>query len=348
MSLNLADILEMAVAARPDKEALVCEDTRMTFAQLADAVRRVAFALHQRGIGPGDKVAFLLPNTPHFPIILYGILYTGATAVPMSVLLHWREIQQQMEDSDTTAIFVFEPFQEQVQRAVSASKKCRHLFIVEPAMTPSQPETGESFLMMMANSQPEFEPYRTHPDDTAEIIFTSAYRGKSLGTELTHFNLFQNALISQAFVQKYTPDDTCLCVLPLFHSFGQTAMLNAPLLGMSKIVLMARFETHKVFDVAAREKVTLLGVVPSMAHLMISYKPNEHLDLSSIRALDVGGAALSTKIYDAFLKRFNIPLLQGYGLTETSPVVAYNVDEATNRPGSVGKPIFHCHVRIQR
>ena len=200
----------------------------------------------------------------------------------------------------------------------------------------------------MATSRPEFEPYRTNPGDTAEILFTSAYGGKPLGTELTHFNLFQNALISQAFVQKFGPEDTCLCVLPLFHSFGQTAMLNAPLLGTSKTVLMSRFETHKVFDVIARERVTLFGIVPSMAHFMVSYKPSETFDLSSIRALDIGGAPLSMKLYDAFLERFNIPLLQGYGLTETSPVVAYNVDEATNRPGSVGKPIFHCHVRIRR
>lgn len=348
MSLNLADILEMAAEQRPESEALIFEDTRMTFAQLAKAVRRVAWALHQRGIGPGDKVAFLLPNTPHFPIILYGILYVGATAVPMNILLNWREILHQIEDSDATALFVLEPLQEQAQRAFSASEKCQHLIVVEPAMTPSQPETGESFLMMMMGSKSIFEPYRTNPDDTAEIIYTSAYGGKPLGTELTHFNLFQNTLISQAFVQKFGPDDTCLCVLPLFHSFGQTAMLNAPLLGMSKIVLMPRFETHKVFDIIVREKVTLFGVVPSMAHFMINYKPSEDFDLSSIRALDVGGAALSTEIYDAFLERFNIPLLQGYGLTETSPVVAYNVDEVTNRPGSVGKPIFHCNVRIRR
>ncbi len=348
MSLNLADILEMACAARPGSEALVYEDTRMTFAQLAKAARRVAWALHERGIGPGDKVAMLLPNTPHFPIILYGILYTGATAVPMNILLHWREIQHQLNDADVKAVFAFKLLQEQVRQAFSASEKCKHLFVVEPAMTPSQPESGESFLAMMMSAEPKFEPYRTSPDDTAEIIFTSAYGGKPLGTELTHFNLFQNALISQAFVQKYTPDDTCLCVLPLFHSFGQTAMLNAPLLGMSRTILMSRFETHKVFDVIAREKVTLLGLVPSMAHFMITYKPGETFDLSSIRALDVGGAALSMDIYNAFLERFNITLLQGYGLTETSPVVAYNIDEYTNRPGSVGKPIFHCNVRIQR
>jgi long-chain acyl-CoA synthetase len=348
MSLNLADILEMSATTRPNAEALVYEDTRMTFKHLAKAARRVAWVLQQRGIGPGDKVAMLLPNTPHFPIILYGILYTGATAVPMNILLHWREIQHQLNAADVTALFALEPLQEQASRAVKEAPKCRNYFVVEPAMTPSQPESGESFLMAMAASQPIFEPYRTSPDDTAEIIFTSAYGGKPLGTELTHYNLFQNALISQAFVQKFGPDDTCLCVLPLFHSFGQTAMLNAPLLGMSRTILMSRFETHKVFDIIARERVTLFGVVPSMAHFMITYKPGETFDLSSIRALDVGGAALSMDIYNGFLERFGIPLLQGYGLTETSPVVAYNVDEITNRPGSVGKPIFQCQVRIRR
>ncbi len=348
MSLNLADALEMAAETLPESEALVFEDTRMTFLQFAQAARRVAWALRERGIGPGDKVAFVLPNTPHFPVILYGILYTGATAIPVNMLLQWREILYQIDDADATALFVFEPLLEQSARAFAACSKCRHLFVVEPSMTPCQPDVGESFVMMMAGSQAEFEPYRTNADDTAEIIFTSAYGGKPLGTELTHFNLFQNALISQAFVQKFAPEDVCLCVLPLFHSFGQTAMLNAPLLGMSKSILMPRFDPHKVFETIARERVTLFGVVPSMAHFMIHYKPTETFDLSSIRALDVGGAALSDEIYEAFLERFHIPLLQGYGLTETSPVVAYNVDEATNRPGSVGKPIFHCKVRIRR
>ncbi|HDP34414.1 MAG TPA: long-chain fatty acid--CoA ligase [Candidatus Hydrogenedentes bacterium] len=348
MSLNLADALEIAAEKRPDSEALVFDDTRMTFAQVAKAARRLAAALHERGVGPGDKVAFLIPNTPHFPIILYGVLYTGATAVPMNVLLQWREISYQLEEADVTTLFAFGPLQEQAVRAFQASPKCRRLFVVEPGTTPSSPETGESFLKMMASGSPDFEPYRTNPDDTAEILFTSAYGGKPLGTELTHFNLFQNALISQAFVQQFTSEDVCLCALPLFHSFGQTAMLNAPLLGTSKVILMPRFETHKVFEIIARERVTLFGVVPSMAHFMIHYKPSEHFDLSSIRALDVGGSALPLETHEAFLERFNIPLLQGYGLTETSPVVAYNVDEATNRPGSVGKPIFHCQVRIRR
>ncbi len=348
MSLNLADGLEMAADAAPDAEALVFGDARMTFSQVARAARRVAWALRQRGIGPGDKVALLLANTPHFPIVLYGILYAGATAVPMNILLQWREILYQLDDADAAALFLFEPLLDQGLRAYQAAAKCRHLFVVEPAMTPGAPPDGESFLMMMAGSRPEFEPCRTQPDDTAEIIFTSAYGGKPLGTELTHFNLFQNALISQAFVQKFCPTDVCLCVLPLFHSFGQTAMLNAPLLGMSKTILMVRFETHKVFEAIAREKVTLLGLVPSMVHFMVQYKPEERFDLSSIRAINVGGAALSRELYDAFFERFGIPLIEGYGLTETSPVVAYNTDETTNRPGSVGKPIYHCQVRIRR
>ncbi|NLV43835.1 MAG: long-chain fatty acid--CoA ligase, partial [Candidatus Hydrogenedentes bacterium] len=107
-------------------------------------------------------------------------------------------------------------------------------------------------------------------------------------------------------------------------------------------------EPHKVFDIIARERVTLFGMVPSMAWFMVNYKQDKAFDLSSIRAINVGGAALSRDLYDAFLERFGIPLLEGYGLTETSPVVSYNVDAATNRPGSVGKPIFQCEVRIRR
>lgn len=348
MSLNLADIVEMGAAAAPDSEAIIFEDMRMTYRQLADAVRRVARALRARGIGPGDKVAVLLANTPHFPIILYGILYTGATAVPINVLLQWREILYQIDDADVKLLFAHAPFAGQAARAFQAAPKCRHLIVVEEGITPSVPEEGESFLRMLAGSRPEFEPHRTSPDDTAEILFTSAYGGKPLGTELTHYNLFQNALICQAFVQQYRHEDVCLCVLPLFHSFGQTGMLNAPLLGTSKIVLQPRFEPHKVFDIIARERVTLFGLVPSMARFMVNYKQDNTFDLSSIRAINVGGAALPRELYDAFLERFGLPLLEGYGLTETSPVVSYNVDASVNRPGSVGKPIFQCAVRILR
>ncbi len=347
MGLNLAECLDDSAESCPDREALVFDDLRMSYGEVAAAAKRVANVLRDKGIGRGDTVGVMLPNTPHFPIVYYGILYSGATVAPANPLMRYREIAHWLRDSGAKVLFVFADCAEESLRAFEEIDSCAHLVLVEKGFRPSEPEVGESFVSLMASASPEFDMVQTQPEDLAAVIYTSAIMEHPAGAELTHSNLYHNALAAKQFALKYYPEDICLTVLPLFHGFGQTAMLNTPFMAQSKVVLAARFETHKIFELIEREKVTLLAMVPAMFHLMWSYKRSADSDLSSVRAATSGGAAMPVELSKQFMERFNVPVLEGYGLTETSPVVTYN-EVATNRLGSIGKPIWGCRVAIMR
>jgi len=199
----------------------------------------------------------------------------------------------------------------------------------------------------MAGAEAQFEMAETRPDDTAVIIFTSSLGGKTYGAELTHFNLYSNAMAIREYILRFDPEDVCLAVLPLFHAFGQTTMMNVPFMANSTVVLLPRFEPQHVFSLIHRERVTLLCVVPAMLHLMNTFKHDSTFDLSSLRCVTTGGAAVPKQMALDFETRFHIPVLEGYGLTETSPVVSFNKVES-NRLGSVGKPLWGSLLRIQR
>lgn len=347
MSLNLASFLEQAALARPDKAALVFENVRMTYAEVATAAQRVANILRGKGIGRGDIVALMLPNTPHFPVIYYGVLYAGAIALPMNPTLKYRDILYQLGESGAKGLFIWKDCAPEAYRVISQLPECRLLAVVEPKLEASTPEAGESFTALMASADPEFEMIPTRPDDTAAVIFTSSLGGKTYGAELSHFNLYSNAMAIREYVIRFDPDDVCLATLPLFHAFGQMTMMNVPFLAHSTVVLLPRFEPMHAFTLIVREQVTLLCVVPAMLHLMTAFKHESTFDLSSIHCVTTGGAALPKQTAIDFEKRFHISVVEGYGLTETSPVVSFNRIES-NRLGSVGKPLWGTVLRIQR
>ena len=348
MGLNLAECLQLTADVRPDKTAVVFEDTRLSFAELTSAAMRVCNALRDRGVRPGDRVALMLGNTPHFPIAYFGALYAGATLVCLNPGLRERELVYQLQDSGTTTLIVWHECLPEAAKACEKYPACRNLLVVEPTLKPETPPVGESFVKALFTASPEASMAQTRPEDIAVILYTSAMRGKPLGAELTHFNLFDNAHIISKYVLKYYPDDVCMGVLPLFHSFGQTCMMNAAFLCECSLVLVPRFDGHRVYEAISRDRVSLLAMVPTMFHFLVNYKKEETLDLSSVRVAITGGAPMPRALADEFQRRFGKPILEGYGLTETAPVVAFNRDAETNRPGSVGTPIWGTTVRVKK
>lgn len=348
MSLNLAECVDMSAAATADKTALIFDQFQMTYAELAMAAKRVANLLKDMGVRPGDRVGMLLPNTPHFPIVYYGILYVGAVAVPMNVMLRQREIRYRLHDSGARVLFAHELLTAEATLAFDQSPACEHLILVESGTAPCAPQMGESFLALMGQAAPEFEMVETMPDDVAVIIYASAVDGHSRGAQLTHFNLFQNALTIKEYALGYYPSDVCLTVLPLFHGFGQTTMMNAPFLAQSTVTLLSHFEPHKVFEVIQRDRVTLLALVPTMFHFIVNYKKSREFDLSTLRVAITGGSAMPAELAARFTEMFHVPVLEGYGLTETSPVVCWNPSAEKNKPGSIGLPIWGVRMNVMR
>ncbi len=353
--LNLSVILEASARRYPGKTAVVFDEVRLSYAQLNAAANQVANGLAKRGIGMGDKVALSCPNLPYFPIVYYGILKTGATVVPLNVLLKRREIAYHLDDCDAKAYFCFQgtpqlPMGEEGYAGFSQVDKCEHFFMItaDPA-APSPIEGTTTLGMLMHNQPPTFDTVQTSTEDTAVILYTSGTTGKPKGAELTHFNMFFNAVISTQLVD-LGKDEISLIVLPLFHSFGQTVQMNATVYGSGTMVLLPRFDPDAVLAAMEKENVTIFCGVPTMYWALLNHPGANKYDLDKIarnlRVCGSGGAALPVEVLKDFEKRFNVPILEGYGLSETSPVASFNHLDRPRKPGSIGTPVWGVEMKV--
>jgi long-chain acyl-CoA synthetase len=346
MSLNLAHYLQMRSEAHPEKMAVIFDDYRVTYGELQAYVNRVANILVDRGIQKGDKVAVMVPNTPFFPILYYGILAAGATVVPINVLLKAHEIQYFIEDSDAKVFFAARHFYQEAVGAFQETDTCHHFIVVNAPDDTEPTAVGELLTPLAMEASPEFDFVDTMPDDTAVILYTSGTTGHPKGAELTHFNMFFNAQCVKDRVMMYTADDVSLAVLPLFHSFGQTCIMNATLMAGATMSMMLKFEMPRIMEIIRRDKVSVLAAVPTMYFFMLNGPGSDESSLSTIRMLVSGGAALPVDVLNRFENRYQVRILEGYGLSETSPVASFNILERPSKAGSIGLPIWGCEMKV--
>lgn len=340
---------------QPTTEAIVFGDTRLNYAQLNGAANQIANGLSALGIQPGDKVALSCPNLPYFPMIYFGILKMGASVVPLNVLLKGREIAFHLKESDAKAFFCFQgspdlPMGEEGFEGFNEAAACEHFVMItaDPA-APSPIENTITLGMLMHEKPPVFDTVSTDNADTAVILFTSGTTGQPKGAELTHSNMFINAFVT-ANLLDYQPEDRSLVVLPLFHSFGQTVMMNASVVRGATSVLLPRFDPDAVFGLMQKEKITCFAGVPTMYWALMGFPDAEKYDLKEIaknlRIAISGGAALPMEVLKGFEDRFDVPILEGYGLSETSPVACFNQLNIERKPGSIGKPVYGIDMKI--
>jgi long-chain acyl-CoA synthetase len=346
--LNLASYLEETARREPDTTAVILDSLRLSYRDIASFARRVANVLRAKGVQPGDRVAMMIPNTPHFPMIYYGILHTGAAVVPVNVLFQADEIRHYIADSEAKVFFAFKTFEAPASKAFAAVESCEHLVIVSTPDDMSPPEVGENFTQLVFSTSDEFDTVQTMPDDTAVILYTSGTTGSPKGAELTHFNMFFNAFFASTEVMHSRSGDVALVTLPLFHSFGQTCLMNACIMAGSTMTMLPRFETEKAMQVIARDRVTALALVPTMYFFILSNENWQQYDFSSVRMAVSGGSALPEDVHRRFKERYGISILEGYGLSETSPVSSFTLQGDEVRIGSIGKPIFGVDMRIMR
>jgi long-chain acyl-CoA synthetase len=349
--LNLAVLLEDSARQVPDRDAVVHGPTRLTYAELDAKASQVAGALAARGIGPGDRVALSCPNLPFVPVVYYGILKAGATVVPLNILLTEREIAYHLADSAARAYFCFEgaPIGEAGRAAFDKTDSCEHfvLLTTDPAATSPAPETET--LAEFTHRQPTtFTSAPASETDTAVILYTSGTTGQPKGAELTHSNMVHNALLANRLFGLH-PHDVHLVALPLFHSFGQTVQMNAGFATGATIVLAPRFEPAAALELMQAEQVTFFAGVPTMYHALLNCPPGRY-DIPTIaarlRIAVSGGAALPAEVLRRFEERFGVPILEGYGLSETSPIATFNRVDRPRRPGSIGLPVWGVEVKI--
>ena len=354
--LNLAVLLEDSAREVPGSPAIIFNDMTLNYGQVNGAANQVANALRDAGIEKGDKVALSCPNIPYFPIVYYGILKAGGVVVPLNVLLKPREIAYHLADSDAKAYFCFEgteqlPMGQMGYAGFQEADTCDHFFMItaDPA-APSPVEGTKTLGQAIARQPPTFPTVQSMADDTAVILYTSGTTGKPKGAELTHFNMLMNAIVSANFYEGDNDTAVHLVTLPLFHSFGQTVQMNAGFYGGSAISLLPRFDPEAALAIMDRDNVTTFAGVPTMYWAILNYPDADKFDLDKIaRNLQLaasGGSAMPVEVMKAFEQRFNVKILEGYGLSETSPVASFNRTDRPSKPGSVGLPIWGVEIRV--
>jgi len=336
MSLNLGTILLASASERPDHTALLLNERRISFAELDRAARGVAASLRARGVEPGRSVAIMVPNVPEFTIAYFGILYAGCAIVPLNVLLSAPEVTYHLEDSEAVLLFAHPFFGEPARTGASGAGV--------PVVWAGGGE-GQT-LAAMAAAEPLADLHPTAPDDTAVILYTSGTTGRPKGAELTHANLLINCAVVVPKLVPLDRDEVALATLPLFHSFGQTCVQNACIAGGATCTLLPRFTARDAFEIMQRDGVTLFAGVPTMYFALLHHEGGEQYDLSKLRYCLSGGAPMPVEVMTAFEKRFGVPILEGYGLSETSPVASFNMLTRERKVGSIGYPVWGVEMAI--
>jgi long-chain acyl-CoA synthetase len=331
--VNLAQNLLDSAEQHPDQLAVKLDDFQLDYKTLAGATARAAGWLRSKGVGPGDRVAIMLPNIPHFPILYYGALRLGGVIVPMNPLLKGREVQFYLEDSGAKVLLAFHGFAEAAQTgAEGAGAEC---VLIEP---------GKSEAEVLAADPVEGLEDRAE-DDTAVILYTSGTTGKPKGAELTHANLMNNV---ERCLGLFTPQpgDVILGALPLFHSFGQTCGMNTSIKAGSLLTLIPRFDPEKALEILQRDGCTVFQGVPTMYGALLNHPGREDYDTSKLRLCASGGASLPVELLNAFEEAFGCKVLEGYGLSETSPVASFNHPDKERKAGSIGTPIEGVEMKV--
>lgn len=340
MNFNLAVILRETALASPGRPAILYPGGSLTYAELDGLSDLVAASLQASGIRPGDAVALQLPNIPEFVVAYFGILKAGGAAVPVNILLKAPEVAFILGDSAAKILITWGGALDHALTG-AASAGVSEIY----AVGGNDDERAIPFNRMLAVPAASARLAEREPDDTAVIMYTSGTTGQPKGAELTHLQLYMNADIPGRLFD-VRPDDVVITVLPLFHVFGLSSILNVCVRFGCTMSLIPRFDPAVVLGAIQRDRATIFEGVPAMFISLLSYPDLDSYDISSLRVAISGGASIPADVIDGFEKRFGIPVLEGYGLTETASTVTFNKSHSDRRIYSVGKPIWGTQTEI--
>ena len=331
---NLAHNLTTTAEKHGDRPAVRLDDLTLSYADLLEGAQRVAALLTDKGVGPGDRVGLVLPNVPAFPVLFYGAVSMGAVVVPMNPLLKGREVKYYLEDSGAKLVFAWKDMAEEAGKGADAvGIEC---IPVDPA----------DFTDLLAQHEPLEDVVDRDDEDTVVLLYTSGTTGQPKGAELTHANLISNAAVSAETLVELTEEDVVMGCLPLFHCFGLTCGLNAAVLNGACLTLVPRFDAEKAITVIGRDRVTVFEGVPTMYAGLLHLEDPESYDVSSLRTCISGGSAMPVEVMKKFEKTFDCIVLEGYGLSETSPVASFNQPDIERKPGSIGVPVRGVEMKL--
>ncbi|MBS2937965.1 long-chain fatty acid--CoA ligase [Nocardioides sp. J2M5] len=327
---NLASILTASAARHGRRAAVRLDATALSHAELDDLSARAAGLLRARGVGPGDRVGLMLHNVLEFPVLYYAVLRAGAVVVPMNPLLKAPEVEHQLRDSGARLVLV----------SPHAAPEAR---LAAAAVGTEVVEADDDLLRTVRALVPEPGPVARSDDDTAVILYTSGTTGTPKGAQLTHANLRLNALGFGGLVE-LTEHDVVMGCLPLFHAFGQSNVLNASIAVGASVSLVPRFDAGAVLELVAQDRATVFAGVPTMYVTMLEAGAAAS-DTSSLRVCVSGGASLPLEVLCGVEQDLGTPVLEGYGLSETSPTATFN-RPGRSRVGSIGVPLDGVELKL--
>jgi long-chain acyl-CoA synthetase len=331
---NLISVFDRTASEQPGRPAVRMDDLVLDYSELREAAGRVTSLLSTLGVAAGDRVGVMMPNVPAFPMAFYGALASGAVVVPMNPLLKSREVAFYLGDSGAKVIFAWHAAAEEAAKGASATGTT--------VVTVEEPDMNS----LLAGLFPVHARVGRADDDDAVILYTSGTTGQPKGAQLTQANLAKNAELTTETLLGVSQGDVVMGCLPLFHVFGLTCGLNATIAGGGTLTLLPRFDPGKALEIIARDRVTVFEGVPTMYAAMLHHPDSATADVSSLRTCVSGGAAMPVEILHGFEKAFGCVILEGYGLSETSPVASFNHPGAERKPGSIGTPVRGVEMRI--
>jgi long-chain acyl-CoA synthetase len=343
MTFNLATILTETALAAPDAAAYRFMGTATTYGDLDEQSGRFAAGLRETGLETGDVVALQLPNVPHFLTAYFGALKAGMVVLPLNPLLMAPELEYHLGDSSAKLLIGFEGMHAEASKACERLGLPLYLVSFGAAPLPDDARPVSALMSDSALDAPGGEVVPREPGDTAVLIYTSGTTGKPKGAELTHFQLYMNCTIAgQLFGAR--SDDVTLAVLPFFHVFGLSSVINVSVRYGGCLSIVPRFAPADVLDVIERDRCTVIGGVPTMLHALAQQDITDR-DLSALRVAVSGGASLPEDIMRTFEGMYGIEVLEGYGMSETASSCSFN------RPGdrrvlSIGKPLWGVTMRV--
>jgi long-chain acyl-CoA synthetase len=343
MSFNLATILTETTLAAPDAPACRIGGITTTYRELDEQSGRFAAGLRSAGLAPGQVVALQLPNIPQFLSAYFGALKAGLVVLPLNPLLMAPEVEYHLTDSAATMLIGFEGMHAEAAKACETTGVQLYLVSMDPGPLPDDVRPFTELISAVPLDEPGGDVVARGPDDTAVLVYTSGTTGKPKGAELTHFQLYMNCTVAGGLFGARS-DDVVLAVLPFFHVFGLSSVINVSVRYGACLSILPRFQPAAVLDAIEADRCTVMPGVPTMLHALARMDITGR-DLSALRVSVSGGASLPEDIMRTFEDKYGIEVLEGYGMTETASSCSFN------RPGdrkvlSIGKPLWGVRMRV--
>ncbi len=341
--VSVPELVLAAARERADQVALVDATTgrSMTYGQFADSVERIAGALARRGIGRGDVVGVFAPNTPAYAVVFHGILRAGATATTVNALYTADELASQLADSQAKLLFTISPFLERTTAAVAQDRVA-----VTETVVLDGAEGHASLTDLIGEGAPAPDVTIDPATDLAVLPYSSGTTGRAKGVMLTHRNLVANIKQCEPLFE-IREDSKLIAVLPFFHIYGMTVLMNYGLYTGAQVVTLPRFDLEQFLRAIQDHRITRVYIAPPVAVALAKHPMIDQFDLSSVEVVFSGAAALDEDLARAVAKRLDCTVKQGYGMTEMSPVSHAMPDGVPDIPlGSVGLTVPNMECKI--